>query len=566
MSDELFSFLIFAGIFLAIILVTFILNYFRAKNNTQLILERVTKEYGKKPTRQYKDHELDSVKTFFYKYINEDSIDDITANDLDIDDIFLRINYARSGMGMDYLYYRLRNPISDPEELHKTDEKIAFFENNKEARDNFMKVFLSIGHQKSGNSFCDIMDYFKEIEGRSLFKDYLPLAIVATGIALSFFNVAIGIFVLIAGIIFGIVTYYGARGEIERSLVAFSYINRFIFNAGSFPHIDEGPIAENMTAIEDGYRKLKVFNKNSGLVLNESASTTGTGNPLEIIGDYLRMLFHIDIILFYHKLDFVKTHSADIELLYKKLGEIEYYISVAFYRASLEIKCVPTFGDKVSFKDIGHPLIDNPVTNSMTVDKCVLITGSNASGKSTFLKAVAINMIMAQTILTCTAAEFNTDIFRIFSSMSLRDSLEEKESYFMVEIKAIKRILDYSDKHPENRLVCFVDEVLRGTNTVERIAAGCQILKSFCQENVLAFAASHDVELTRLLEKEYDNYHFEEEIAGDDVLFNYKLQVGRANSRNAIKLLNVMGYSEKIVKNATAMAEKFVKTGEWSAE
>ena len=110
-----------------------------------------------------------------------------------------------------------------------------------------------------------------------------------------------------------------------------------------------------------------------------------------------------------------------------------------------------------------------------------------------------------------------------------------------------------------------MDEVLRGTNTVERIAASAQILKSLARENVICFAATHDIELTHLLENDYSNYHFEEEIKGDDIEFNYRLMDGRATTRNAIKLLRVMGYDEEIIQNAENLAEEFIVKGVWKA-
>jgi len=113
-------------------------------------------------------------------------------------------------------------------------------------------------------------------------------------------------------------------------------------------------------------------------------------------------------------------------------------------------------------------------------------------------------------------------------------------------------------------LLCFVDEVLRGTNTVERIAASSQILKSMARRNIMCFAATHDIELTSILESDYNNYHFQEEVKEDDILFNYRLYEGRATSRNAIKLLGIIGYSPDIIKKAEHSAEQFVETGEWS--
>ena len=113
-------------------------------------------------------------------------------------------------------------------------------------------------------------------------------------------------------------------------------------------------------------------------------------------------------------------------------------------------------------------------------------------------------------------------------------------------------------------MLCFVDEVLRGTNTVERIAASAQILKSLAGGNCLCFAATHDIELTRLLREEYRNYHFEEEIRDNDILFSYQLMNGRSSTRNAIRLLGIMGYEEEIVHRAERLAEDFLRNGSWS--
>ena len=133
----------------------------------------------------------------------------------------------------------------------------------------------------------------------------------------------------------------------------------------------------------------------------------------------------------------------------------------------------------------------------------------------------------------------------------------------MVEIRALKRIMDLISEGAELPVLCFVDEVLRGTNTVERIAASTEILKTMAEGNCICFAATHDIELTHLLEAVYQNYHFEEQIEKDDIFFSYKILKGRASSRNAIKLLGIMGYEKEIIGEAEKLAEDFVKTGKW---
>ena len=197
----------------------------------------------------------------------------------------------------------------------------------------------------------------------------------------------------------------------------------------------------------------------------------------------------------------------------------------------------------------------------MHTEENVLLTGSNASGKSTFLITVAVNAILAETINTLAAKSNAMPVCEIYSSMSLKDNLSENDSYYMAEIKSLKRIMDKAGSG--RTIICFIDEVLRGTNTIERIAASSQILKELTAENVICFAATHDIELTHILDQSYSNYHFEEEVCGEDVNFNYHLKKGRSVTRNAIRLLKVMEYPDRIVKGAEQQVEEFTNTGKW---
>ena len=293
---------------------------------------------------------------------------------------------------------------------------------------------------------------------------------------------------------------------------------------------------------------------------------SGSGNPLDMLLDFFRMGFHLDLIKFNQMLSQVRKHIKDVDAMVSTLGKIEAMIAVGAYRESLEFYCIPEFQSEpcIKAKELSHPLLAKPVTNDIDTEKSVLITGSNASGKSTFLKTVAINSILAQTIHTVLAKCYLGAMFRVASSMSLRDDVQGGESYYMVEVKALKRILDLlSQKDGGAPVLCFVDEVLRGTNTVERIAASTQILRNMASQNCICFAATHDIELTHLLEKDYHNYHFSETIEANDISFSYKIMEGRATTRNAIRLLGIMGYEDKIIKEAEGMAEDFLSSGVW---
>ena len=303
------------------------------------------------------------------------------------------------------------------------------------------------------------------------------------------------------------------------------------------------------------------------------ASTNSVQDGLEaFVISYLKILFMVDMIKFYSMLKYVDGREAEIEDMFAAMGELDALIAIASFREFLPYYCVPELSDSpsescsqehISFRaeNMYHPLIPDPVANSIHIHQGVLVTGSNASGKSTFLKTLALNAILAQTIHTCTCHAYQSVYLKVMTSMALRDNLEGGESYFIVEIKSLQRILKECEK--KQPVLCIVDEVLRGTNTIERIAASSQILRSLCKPHVLPLAATHDIELSYILEDCYSNYHFEEEIRDHDVVFNYLLKQGRATTRNAIRLLEIIGYDPEIIKDAQKMAKRFEETGVW---
>ena len=147
--------------------------------------------------------------------------------------------------------------------------------------------------------------------------------------------------------------------------------------------------------------------------------------------------------------------------------------------------------------------------------------------------------------------------------MALKDDLESGESYFIVEIRSLKRVLDAAKEEGKAPVFLCVDEVLRGTNTTERISASAEILLALSKLPMQIFAATHDLELTELLNGIYTNYHFSETVEGDDVKFSYLLTKGPADSRNAIRLLRLMGYDPSITDRAQERADRYERTGRW---
>ena len=213
-------------------------------------------------------------------------------------------------------------------------------------------------------------------------------------------------------------------------------------------------------------------------------------------------------------------------------------------------------------RGIVHPMLKEPVPNDLVTERSILITGSNASGKSTYLRSAVLCALMAQTICTCTCGEYRSSPFRIYTSIALSDDLLAGESYYIAEIRSLKLILDEQKKG--GFVLCALDEVLRGTNTTERIAASAEILKALSQPGTICLAATHDAELCALCGEGYQLAHFEETVSDTAISFDYRLKPGPAETRNAIHLLKLMGFDDAIVVSAHDRADNYVKTGKWA--
>lgn len=542
--------------------------------------EQLRKSFGKAGRTEYADGELNGIVRYFEKHPKNFQIDDITWNDLNLDEIFLRMNSTCSSAGQEYLYAMLRSPSFEEKELQEREELLRFLEQDEETRVRMQEIFFKIG--RTGKySLYDYMDFLDVLGERKNGKHLLADLLVFLTIAAAFVSPPLGLCGMSAVMCFNITTYLKEKKQIEPYLTSFHYIFRLIRGAEELSKIHAQQLEGRLSKVR---KLLPQFGK-----LNKSASLgmrTSSGDPMGIVADYINMMLHLDIIGFNIMLHAVREQTENIDRLVTIVGELDALIAAAGFRHSLPAWCVPKLtaaeaadgaahgavessglhfaASSLQLEQLYHPLLADPVKNDIKTTNGVLLTGSNASGKSTFLKAVALNMILAQTIHTCCADRCQSSYWRVMTSMALRDDLGSGESYYIVEIRSLKRILDAAQS-PGAPVLCFVDEVLRGTNTVERIAASTQILKSLHKPGVCCFAATHDVELTGLLETEYDNYHFEEQIADGDISFPYLLLPGRATSRNAIRLLEMMGYSEEIIKKADDQAAEFLKTGVWEA-
>lgn len=550
---------IYFGIFAVLAVFIYIKSIYDRRNRKKKFRDKMKKNWGKANDREYNQQEWDKLVQYFYLCPPEGFvIDDITWNDLDMDRVFRQMNYTNSSIGEEYLYALLRTPVSEKEELSRRDEIIRYFAENEPARLMMQEIFANMGRTRK-ISVIGYLTQFKELEVHSPLRYIVRQAALLLSVAGMFVLPSVAIVALIVVIGWNVVTYYKEKREIGCYLEAFSYISNVLDKAYLFAEVKDAKLKVYTDEIVKTADALKKFRRGKGLLKSGSDLS---GGPGDVLMDYVRLLFHVDLQQFYKMLGELYAHEKELMDLYRQTGWLESMLAIACYRQYLGDWTVPELrtDSGIIAQEVYHPLIANPVRNSIKTRTGVLLTGSNASGKSTFLRTMAINSLFAQTIDTVCAKQFVMPFARIYSSMALQDNLRGEESYYIVEIKSLKRILDDTCGMP---VLCFVDEVLRGTNTVERIAASSEILSDLAKENVYCFAATHDIELTALLEHSYGSYHFSERVENGEVVFDYKLRDGRATSRNAIRLLEIMGYSSGIVERAQKRAQHFLDTNKW---
>lgn len=485
----------------------------------------------------------------------EDTVDDVTWADLDMDAVFCRVDRAASVVGSEALYAMLRQTGADAETLARRMALAEALRADEATRLDVQQAALMIGRRH----FHGALDFLRDAQGRFPGPGYMLLAAAPVACLVG------GLFFppLLVGIALSfcvnLVVHYRAEAVWSRQINAVTHISTVLAAANRLARSEAEAIAPEvgeLRALCAKLRGLRAFSRLCG------ETDDGRGDPLSLIREYLKIAFLVNLVGLRRAGVEIVRHAEEVRRLYALVGGLDALVGVAALRESGHV-CFPAFeaARGVRFKALVHPLVESAVPNDGAWERNTLVTGSNASGKSTFLKALAVNAILAQTIGVCFAQEFRLARARVLSSMAVRDNVRGGESYFVAEIRSLKRILDAAEgKTPA---LAFIDEILRGTNTIERIAASAAVLDALAGKNILVMAATHDIELTRMLAG-YQNIHFREWVKQGGVIFDYKLRPGPSRTRNALELLGQMGFDPQTVARAREMAARFERGEGWS--
>jgi ABC-type multidrug transport system fused ATPase/permease subunit len=245
-----------------------------------------------------------------------------------------------------------------------------------------------------------------------------------------------------------------------------------------------------------------------------------------------------------------KANGSKISQWYQLIAQFEVLNSLSTVHFNYPDWAIPKFVSEhftLESRDLGHPLIysEHRVNSDFSLkgqSKVALITGSNMAGKSTFLRNLGVNIILAQMGAPVCATSFTLSPNKLMSSMRISDNLAESTSTFYAELKKLKTIIEAVNRNEQ--IFILLDEILRGTNSLDKHSGSEALIRQLIKQKAVAVLATHDVELSNL-EKEFpgslENYHFDVQVQGEELYFDYKLKQGVCTSLNASILMKKIG-------------------------
>ena len=528
--------------FILVILVIHHVN----KGRTKKKIDEIRTAWGN-PKKESFDFDCISKYADTVKENKFHRLTDQTIEDIDFYGLFAFIDRTTSKVGQQFLYKKIIEPTNNITD--QSQRLINLFSNDKQLREKIQLELLKLNN--NGAYFISSLLKDKLLEKPKWFNFLiLDIFIVASLVILSF-KFPVLIIALIFPVTLNMFLHYWNKNNTFQFLRSFPQLNNLI-NVSKVLIKNGDQFYDK--SIEDSISNLKSFQQKVTLINFDNGN--GIQSELSQLATYLieliKAILLIEVFTLFRITRELENKKSSIQILFNYIGSIDSSISIASLRAGKEETCIPIFvstSKEFHAKSIYHPLIKDCVKNNLSIiNKSILITGSNMSGKSTFLRTLAINSILAQTIYTCFADEFTSPILKQFSSIRIDDNLFDGKSYYFQEVIIMASLLEQVESPHQNLFI--LDEVFKGTNTIERIASAKAILSYLNRKENIVVVSTHDIELADMLDNEYDLYHFTEIVENNELHFDHSIKAGQLRTRNAIKILELSNYPADIIREA----------------
>lgn len=480
------------------------------------------------------------------------SSNDNNSGDLDIfgaNSLYHLLNRTTTWHGKQQLATMLQQPLLVKDEIELQQQAVKEFSTQKELRQ-LLTAHGLLNEEKEGN-LHDIGNWLQKpaiIHDKKWIKwmRYLVPAYSIICFIIYLFTQNYSLLIPVVLISWGIIGSFAKRIQDQHNLLGKkqSILDQYATILSLFSKVETGNAAllkkekDIAIAAHQAVKKLSrlsaMFDQRLNLIVNI----------------FLNSFFLYDIQCLWALESWKQKHKAHFNDWVHGVGMIESLNSLSTFAFNNPNNHYPTVNaDTISIAatQLAHPLIkaDERVANDCTFgkdEKLVLVTGSNMSGKTTFLRTLGVNLILGQCGAPVCAASFAFTPMVIRSSIRVSDSLQEHTSYFMAELKRLQQIIHYLQQNQVPVLI-LIDEILRGTNSEDKTYGSEQFIKKLVQYRCLTLFATHDLALSRLeheMAGQVNNYCFESTIRNNELLFDYKLQRGVAKNKNASFLMQKM--------------------------
>lgn len=467
------------------------------------------------------------------------TLDDRTWADLDLDTVHARMDHTFSPIGAQALYRLLRTQRHDPQVLQSRRRLFDLFEDEPELRHGLQLALVGLRDRGLGRLAETL---WGDPPPRSQLKPLIPLLSIAPLVAVVVAVTGQGPWVLVvATMVINMVIHFVQHRRLES--FPLKHLGALLGAAARIEVAAGEALPQTSAAIRPGLAATASTRRRLSVVLLDD----GVG-----LVQYLRIVLLLDVAAWASAATVVRRASSELRQILIAVGEVDALLAIASWRHSSRPMTVPEPRPTVVGAEVHqmcHPLLDQPVPASLELGGTgILVTGSNMSGKTTFLKALGVNAVLAQTIGLVMAKRWSLPSLQVVTSIGRADNLIEGRSYYLAEVEAVARMVRVVGDGGVH--LFLADEIFRGTNAVERIGVAAAVLRYLISDCDLVLAATHDLELAEMLKDRYRPVHFAEDLGEEGLSFDYRLRPGVTTGRTAIDLLGHVGYPKEVVLEA----------------
>ncbi len=512
---------------------------------------RLTLALRKVPDANAREHDMARVAAYY-----EDSdepmqgLPDRAWADLDMDAVFKKLDRTVSWPGQHLLYARMRREDLSLDALRELEAGVTHVSADSAAS---TAIRSALAPLDDGNaSVLPALFHGHAPAPPPFARAYPLLSVIGLACLVGAFRWPALIIAVACVALVNAFVRVAMRERIDHLVPGMRMLPAMLLASRTLGALDHPELARHTAVLRDSAPRLEWLARAARWLSFEANS----GNEIAgYVYEYVNLLFLLDVTSYAWSIGGIRAERETIRRAYVAMGELDVLQAVATLRAEMRHQTTPVVAAgverRIAFTDLVHPLLETAVPNSLDLrERSMLLTGSNMSGKSTFIRTIGVNAVLAQSINTVLASSWHAPRVTIRTSIGRADSILEGKSYYRAEVDAIGALFAPTDG--VLRLI-LIDELFRGTNSIERVAAAKAVLGQLERNGDLVIVATHDVELLELL-PEYATYHFREEVRDGELVFDYQLHDGACSTRNALAILELAGFPPAVVDDARRTA------------